>query len=166
MKEIYLQYVKYNLWANRHLAELFSTLTDEEAEQHIESSFPSIKRTILHIWDAEVVWLTRLKEGQISDFPSKNFEGDFKEILEGWLSHSAEFLSHVDGMAEEDFSKSFSFKTISAGTYTHRAAEMIHHCMNHSTYHRGQLITFARQLGVEKPPSTDMIFYLRKKEVP
>jgi len=41
---------------------------------------------------------------------------------------------------------------------------MVHHCMNHSTYHRGQLITLARQLGMkEGVPSTDLLYFSREK---
>ncbi|MFN2424735.1 MAG: DinB family protein [Cryomorphaceae bacterium] len=34
--------------------------------------------------------------------------------------------------------------------------------MNHSTYHRGQLVTMGRQAGLSTPPQTDYIFYVRK----
>ena len=165
MKEIYLNYVSYNLWANRRLAALFSDLSEAQAEQHIESSFPSVRRTVLHIWDAELIWLKRLQDEKINDFPSKFFTGDFKTALEGWLAESEKFLRHVEGLSEADFLAEKSYHSILSGAYTQRVFEMIHHCMNHSTYHRGQLVTFARQLGLENIPSTDMIFYLREKQL-
>jgi uncharacterized damage-inducible protein DinB len=40
---------------------------------------------------------------------------------------------------------------------------MIHHCMNHSTYHRGQIVTIARNLELTDPPSTDFMRYVRLK---
>lgn len=40
---------------------------------------------------------------------------------------------------------------------------MVQHCTNHSTYHRGQLITLARQLGIKKEvPSTDLLYFSRE----
>jgi len=39
---------------------------------------------------------------------------------------------------------------------------MIMHCMNHSTYHRGQIITLLRELGATEIPGTDMIAYIRE----
>lgn len=163
MKEIYVKYAKYNLWANERMASIFSTLTEEQAEQHIESSFPSVRKTILHIWDAQVGWLRRLNHKEFNEFPSKNFKGTFEEVLKGFIENSKEFLAHVENMSDDDFLYAHTFQTISTGEYTHTAAEMIHHCMNHSTYHRGQLITFARQLGMKNLKSTDMIYYLRGK---
>jgi uncharacterized damage-inducible protein DinB len=41
---------------------------------------------------------------------------------------------------------------------------MIWHCINHQSFHRGQLVTFARQLGITDIPSTDYIVYLREKK--
>jgi uncharacterized damage-inducible protein DinB len=40
---------------------------------------------------------------------------------------------------------------------------MFRHFINHSSYHRGQIVTFLRQLGTP-PPSTDLILYYRKKQ--
>jgi uncharacterized damage-inducible protein DinB len=33
--------------------------------------------------------------------------------------------------------------------------------VNHSTYHRGQIVTMLRQLGA-KPPTTDLILFYRE----
>jgi len=40
-------------------------------------------------------------------------------------------------------------------------AELTQHCINHSTYHRRQLITIARSIGIDKNlPSTDFFFFI------
>ncbi|HMX78573.1 MAG TPA: DinB family protein, partial [Chitinophagaceae bacterium] len=41
--------------------------------------------------------------------------------------------------------------------------QIVLHVVNHSTYHRGQLINMLRQVGVEKLPHTDFIYWTRKK---
>ncbi len=162
MKDIYQMYCGYNLWANTKLANVFTGLPEKLADQTIESSFPSPKKTMLHIWDAEVIWLKRLGGEAISDFPSKTFSGNTKNVVEGWLETSSKFLEFVEGQDESAFGKEMTVKTIGSGSYAQKAFEMIHHCMNHSTYHRGQLLIMARQLGLKGLPSTDLIFYLRE----
>jgi uncharacterized damage-inducible protein DinB len=37
------------------------------------------------------------------------------------------------------------------------------HVVNHSSYHRGQVVTMLRQLGIQ-PPATDLIRYYRRAE--
>lgn len=39
---------------------------------------------------------------------------------------------------------------------------LVRHITNHSTYHRGQIATFMRQLG-HKPVSTDLIVFARER---
>lgn len=41
-------------------------------------------------------------------------------------------------------------------------ADIILHVFNHATYHRGQLITMGRQVGLTLPPRTDYIYFLMK----
>jgi uncharacterized damage-inducible protein DinB len=40
---------------------------------------------------------------------------------------------------------------------------MLLHLFNHGTYHRGQLVTMLRELGIEKIPPTDFIVWSRRK---
>ncbi len=39
---------------------------------------------------------------------------------------------------------------------------MFRHVVDHGSYHRGQVITMMRQLGV-KPPSTGLILFYRER---
>jgi uncharacterized damage-inducible protein DinB len=39
------------------------------------------------------------------------------------------------------------------------------HVVNHATMHRGQIVGMIRQLGLD-PPSTDLLFYLRRSISP
>ncbi|MBI5914160.1 MAG: DinB family protein [Bacteroidetes bacterium] len=162
MKEIYTQFTRFNLWANCRMAETFSGLPDEVAEQHIESSFPSARLTFLHIWDAELLWLKRLQGISLPTFPSKNFQGNMADVYREVLKTSQDFIDFVDARKDSFFGEMLFFKTISYGEQSQLAFQMVHHCMNHSTYHRGQLVTIGRQLGLQKMPPTDYIYYLRE----
>jgi uncharacterized damage-inducible protein DinB len=50
--------------------------------------------------------------------------------------------------------------TTLAGTFTAPYWQMIQHVVDHSSYHRGQIVTMLRQLGVT-PPSTGMMRFYR-----
>src|SRR4051812_6110813 len=50
----------YNHWANEQIAPRLDTLNEEQFHRHIESSFPSILKTLAHIHGAEDVWRQRL----------------------------------------------------------------------------------------------------------
>lgn len=164
MKEIYTSYARYNLWANRRMIEAYRKLPEDLVEKQIVSSFPSARLTFLHIWDAEFLWLNRLQGISPGTFPSKEFKGNIGDVYEQLESSSTAFLDFVENQPEEFFGQMLHFKTISFGEQKQLAWQMIHHCLNHSTYHRGQLVTLGRQLGLEKLPPTDLIYYLREGE--
>lgn len=151
----------YNLWANQKLVDLFSTLDEEAANKAIVSSFPSVKLTFLHIWDAELIWLKRLQGESLTEFPSETFEGNFRETLGSVLENSKNFHDFLQAKDESYFETKLPFKNLAGKAFVQYAWEMIQHCLNHSTYHRGQLVTMARQLGLKDIPSTDFVYFTR-----
>lgn len=163
MKDMILQYVQYNLWANSRIVSVFQSQPDEWAERHVPGSFPSARLTLLHIWDAEFLWMKRLDGVSLGAFPSKNFTGNMAAVYAGLLGNSGDLLEYVQSKPDAFFDETLVFKTLSYGEQSEKARNMIWHCMNHSTFHRGQLVTIARQLGIEKIPPTDLVFFLRER---
>ena len=161
MKEILLKYANYNFWANDLLISLIDKEKNDVLDKNIISSFPSVKETVFHIWGAEYIWLKRLKGESLTDWPSKNFKGTFAEAKEQMLLNEKAIISFVQDLPEDKLSDSFLYKNIEGKTFSNTILEAVHHCMNHSTYHRGQIVTMLRQLGVTEIPSTDFIAYCR-----
>ena len=114
MKEIYTSYARYNRWANSRMVDLFSALPAEMVEQPIVSSFPSVKLTFLHIWDAELIWLKRLQGISVLEFPSKQFKGNSVEVFEKMLENSGDFARFVEDQPAEFFEQELTFTTISS----------------------------------------------------
>jgi uncharacterized damage-inducible protein DinB len=157
MTNMMQRYTAYNLWANQQFAEWLSSASEEDLNLEIESSFSSLRETIFHIWNAEYLWLHTIKDESADNSPAKNFEGSKEELLEGWLKASENFSNHVKTMTLKELQAK---RPRSNGEAYTVIADMIQHCMNHSTYHRGQLITMGRQAGLQDPPRTDFIYYV------
>ena len=51
-----------------------------------------------------------------------------------------------------------TYKTGSGTTFTHSVQEIFFQIITHSTYHRGQIATELRSIGIQ-PPMTDFIYY-------
>lgn len=153
------QLVSYNWWANSRIAEVLIKLDNAELDKEISSSFSSIRKTVFHIWDAEFIWLSRINGVSLSAFPSKTYG---KEVaIDAFLTCSRDFESSVKNAPDSFFFKSCTYKNLQQKEFTNSHAEIIIHCMNHSTYHRGQLVTLLRQIGIVELPSTDFIAFLR-----
>jgi uncharacterized damage-inducible protein DinB len=154
-------YSSFNVWANVETVNWLKSKPLELMEVEMTSSFPTIKLTLLHIWGAEKNWLERLQQVPSPVFLSQTFEGSTPEVFDGLLKASANMEAFVHALDAEALQSSCDFRLLN-GTEDRRVrSEMIHHCLNHSTYHRGQIVTMARTLGLTDPPSTDFMRFLR-----
>jgi uncharacterized damage-inducible protein DinB len=161
MKYSIKQHLAYNLWANQRIAGTLNPVDDEIIFAELKSSFPGIARTILHIWDAELIWLTRM-QGKIPEhLPSKEFKGNKIDLINGIIESSKEIVAYIDLKGAGFFSEKISYKTSKGDTYENNIEDILMHLVNHGTYHRGQLITMLREQGITYIKSTDIITYLR-----
>ena len=69
----------------------------------------------------------------------------------------------IAGLTEERLRADLSYRLLNGTTSSDPLHLLLRHVANHSTYHRGQVATFLRQLGVT-PPSTDLIRYVREEK--
>ncbi|HEU4716726.1 MAG TPA: DinB family protein [Bacteroidia bacterium] len=160
-KEFLLAQARYNLWADKRIADVFSRMSEESFLRETKSSFPTIRKTAFHIWDAEHIWLQRLKGVSPADWNSRSLPADADPRM--FVKGAEDFLAFLEMQDESFFTASTSFKDMKGNPYTMQNAQMIFHCMNHGTFHRGQLVTMIRESGwTEKLPSTDMITYFRE----
>lgn len=160
-KSLLLDYLGYNLWANQQFVNWFKEMAQEILEKNTTSSFNSIKSTILHIWDAEYIWFQRINNKPLDEIPSQHFKGDVFVLFDTWLRFSEKFLAYVKNLSINQFADTQSYKHNNK-TESPYLAYMIMTCMNHGSYHRGQLVTMARNFGLNNPPQTDFIQYYRQ----
>lgn len=154
-----IDYVTYNHWANNKLAQLLCTLNVSMLDKEIISSFPTIRKTVHHIWDAELVWMSRLKYETVNWPPSNAFNNP---NIDEFVNTSYNLLSYLSNQEQNYFDEKIIYKNLKAQEFSNTRTEMIWHCMNHSTFHRGQIVTMLRQIGIKEIPQTDLIAYLRK----
>ncbi|MBP6403902.1 MAG: DinB family protein [Bacteroidia bacterium] len=162
MREMLLKYVQYNLWANQRLLDIISEhCSDEQLNRELVSSFPTIRKTLLHIWGAESVWLIRLNGSSPNAWTWMQYEGSQDELKKEILNNDQAWIDFVQDKDEKFLSAVFDYKTLDGKEYSSKRSETIHHCMNHSTFHRGQLVTMLREVGITNLVSTDFIAFCR-----
>ena len=161
MKQLFQRYAAYNLWANRIIVEQVNQLSEEQIHKEIVSSFTSIYKTILHMMDVESVWWQRLKLAEHVEWPGKNFNGDLEELSKRLLQSSQQWEEWVRSANEANVTHVFAYQNSKKEQFKQPVFEMLLQLFNHQTYHRGQLVTILRQLGIEKIPATDFIVFSR-----
>ena len=160
LSDLLKDYAAYNLWANKRLVDWLRTKPASVLDIEVLSSFPSIKQTLFHIWNVQEWWLGILEGSQPESKYWQVFEGSADEIFEGILQQSEEFAAYAQALTESSIFKNCPFSIPTVGEFTRQRFEIIQHTMNHSTYHRGQIVTIGRNLGLTDAPMTDYMFYL------
>ena len=86
----------------------------------------------------------------------------FAEVKSSFsVNSSRQLLSFVELRGEAFIQSKISYKNLKGESFENEVEPLLYHLVNHGTYHRGQVTTMLRELGVTHLASTDIIFYLR-----
>ncbi len=164
MKELLLQYAEYNVWANKRLIDLLLKQEEGLCDKEVASSFTTIRATIMHNWSAEVIWLQRLELAEHPQWMESIFTGTLTEAFQQWQNTSAELVKFIAKQYDDrSFTHEVIFPDRRGDISKMQVGQILHHVFNHATYHRGQIVTMLRTLGVKDIPSTDFFAFARKK---
>ncbi|GAA4461619.1 DinB family protein [Novipirellula rosea] len=138
---------QYNDWATRKVLAFSASLTDEQLDRDFAMGPGSIRKTLLHLMDAEAWWITNWNDGP-RPFPQTPESTSVAELSETWPGYIAQrnaFIANVDDNEAERI-----VEIAAGGPHTRfRVGESIPHLALHGTHHRAQLINMFRHVGAE-----------------
>ena len=161
LPNILKDFARYNAWANEQILNWLFSKPLDLLDRETSSSFPTLRLTLMHIWGAQEIWMQRLKGQETPIFPSENFQGSLQDLKTGLMANSQSFADFTEQSPEPFFQAAISYQNSRGEKFHTPNSEVLLHCLQHSTYHRGQIVTMARGLGLTDPPPTDYIFYVR-----
>lgn len=163
MKEVFLQLSAYNSWANQLLLDAINQLPEAQHTQEVPSSFNSLLKTVVHMWDAESIWWQRMRLVERAEAPSARFNGTMKEAAAGLLQQNWQWNEWIVSAQEHRLQHTFLYQNTKREQFKQPVFQVLLQVFNHGSYHRGQLVTMLRQLGVSSVPQTDFIAWCRKR---
>jgi uncharacterized damage-inducible protein DinB len=162
-KEYFIELADYHIWANNIVCTCFDKISDEQWQQHVVSSFKSIYETVLHIAASEKVWVERLKNFPKHELLVNTFNGSKNDLIKIWKDESLNFKRFIEDFNEDKLDEKLAFKNTKGIQHNQPYWQLFAHVVNHTTYHRGQLVTMLRQVGYTDLSSMDMTTYFRTK---
>ncbi len=153
---------EYNRWANARILQATSALTNEQFLKDMKSSYRSIRDTLTHILDSEFIWLTRWKGLSIRTIIEPAEIPDIDALKQRWASIEMDQTNFVSKLSDEALQEVIAYENRAGETWEYALWQMIHHQVNHSTYHRGQIVTMLRQLGANGV-SLDFLVFLDER---
>jgi uncharacterized damage-inducible protein DinB len=154
----------YNRWPNRRIFEALAALPAEEYMRDLKSSVGSIHGTLSHLVGAERVWRARWR-GEAGSLLKGSEVASLAEVRKLWDSLETERTQYLSRLTAPMLDSEIVIKPTGGGQFVHTLRQTMQHTVDHSSYHRGQIVTLMRQLGV-KPPSTGLIGFYRGRSKP
>jgi uncharacterized damage-inducible protein DinB len=152
----------YTLWADRQVLYSVRQVGAEDLTRDAGISFGSILGTLAHILGAERMWLSRFSGTPLDRVPSIE---DFPTLLAwiaGWEETAAGLEAFLAGLSDEQLAAAVTWTNTRGETFTRPLWQPVMHLVNHSTYHRGQIVSLLRQMGYPVP-TTDLIYYFLER---
>jgi uncharacterized damage-inducible protein DinB len=153
---------EYTVWANHKLMRVAATLSVDDYKRDLKSSHGGVRGTLVHTMGAEWIWLERWKGLS----PTRLFdEGEFPDIValsDRWSVIEQHRASWLESLRPDAMELGLRYRNLQGQEFETPLWQMVQHVANHSTYHRGQVVTMLRQLGA-KAVSTDLIAWDREQ---
>ena len=148
----------YTLWADRTMLSAIRAVPPEHLTREAGVSFGSLLGTMVHMLGSQKVWLARFAGQTLERRPGLEDFPDLLSWIHAWEEMAAGIEAFFAGLTDEHLADSISWTSSQGEPRTAPLWQPVLHLVNHSTYHRGQVISLLRQLG-HRPPATDLIDY-------
>ena len=153
---------EYNYWAKERLCEVVETLSQEQFIRDLRSSHGGIHGTLVHIMAAEEIWLKRWKGEKVGGLRKPEEFSTFETLNDHWEMVEIEMMGFCHMLkADKDVARIVTYQDLKGNSYSQPLYQLMQHLVNHSSYHRGQVVTMLRQLGI-RPVGTDLIAFYRE----
>lgn len=148
-------YSAFNEWANTQILDWLQTLDVTFLYQNSPSSYPSIDLTLQHILRAQKFWFQFINEFDTSHFNWAANQNQTEKNAEELRVISTAMKESFSTFNESQLLKLLQLNMPWAKNECCRY-EYIIHVVNHSSFHRGQIVSIARNLGISSGvPNTD-----------
>jgi uncharacterized damage-inducible protein DinB len=151
---------EYNRWANHRVLDAVSSIPDDEFLRDLGSSFPSVRDTLVHILAAEWVWVSRWEGVSPTAMPEGWASSTYDQLRVHWREVEQRQQKFLANGTEDRLDQPVAYQTTDGQRFEIPLWQLLRHVVNHSTYHRGQVITMLRQLGAGTV-STDLVLFYR-----
>ena len=158
MKDDFVSLFAYNRWADRHVLDACRKLTPEQCVAEPAPGWPSVRSTLVHLAVVTNGWVRGLA-GETVGTPPAEAELPGVEDAERLLGRAYQVLDDfLPTLTPERLTPPVTLRGGGRSAVLPPWA-VLRHVVNHATYHRGQLASKPKRLGVEQP-ATDFIFWV------
>lgn len=148
----------FNRWANDRILDAVSPLNLNEFTRDLRTSHVSVRGTLVHMLWAEWIWFRRWEGESPKILISDDEYEDVEAIASQWHDLDRERQRFLETLTDAGLERVFGYENRQDEHWEYSLVSSMQHVVNHSSYHRGQVVTLLRQLG-KTPPATDFLVF-------
>lgn len=153
---------EFDSWAQRRVFKSLEEVRPEDFQADLGSSHGGMRGTLVHSLGATRIWLHRWQGDSPTTMLHEADLPTFADCQRYWSDLEKPLWAFIETLTEEKLSGQLAYKDLKGNAYTQPLSHQMQHLVNHSSYHRGQVVALQRQCGY-KAIGTDMIAYYREK---
>ena len=158
MNDDFVSLYAYNRWADRLMLDACRKLTPQQYAQEPVPGWSSVRSSIWHIAVVADGWLRAVAEESADTVPTEKdlaTPDDAERLLDKAYQR---FQRLAPSLTPERLSTPQTFRRRTRTAVLPPWA-VLRHIVNHSTYHRGQVSSKLKRLGIE-PPAMDFVYWM------
>ena len=155
------QLFAYNAWATNKFFDTLGPMAHDQLIKEMHTSHSSIFNTLTHLVGAEKIWYSRWTGGAVEPFLKAESVPSLAALKELWTKVGFDIAKFIASVTDKKLLELFEMKTSKGEVFAQIYWQAMLHVIDHSTYHRGQIVAMLRQMDVV-PPSTGMIGFFRE----
>ncbi len=153
-------HLDYTAWASGKLLAEAAKLTPEELTRDFKTADKNVLDTLLHVYAADRIWLSRIQGASPSTFISESDRG-FDVLQREWPALLKRWKEWAAPLKDQGAVAKVAYRDMKGNPYEQPLWQILLHVVNHGTHHRGQASGFMRAMG-HTPPQLDLIYYYRE----
>jgi uncharacterized damage-inducible protein DinB len=159
----YLQQLyDYNYWANHRILTAAQCLTEEQLHRQQGHSWGSVHAVLLHIMNAEWIWLQRWKgQSPRASFSQADFP-TLDSIQNNWSVLEIEMRAFVTAQTPQSLVRVVPYTSTRGESFRLVLWQMMAHVANHGTHHRGELAAMFAVMEAPHPEEEWSYYFLEK----
>ena len=142
-----LRMMEFMFWGDRRV--LTAACAIIEPEYYAERGFSagSLHKLLVHTMAAQQVWLARWRQQEVrcledaTDYPTR------ESLVARWPQVHHDFSDFLTAQTQATLASALTYRNTRGEQYTLPLSELVLHCLDHGTYHRGQVNSLIKLAG-------------------
>jgi len=140
-------FLHYSESANERLMAAAKSLNDAQLDRPFEMGVGSLRRTLLHLYNGEYVWLQRWQGRTETPWPDEEEKAAVATIAQRFLRNNADRAVFLETVREADLRRPMVYRDSKGSLFSTTLGDMLVQGIAHSIHHRAQAANMLRHVG-------------------